>query len=189
MREAARLPQQTDRIMIDGGPPAATLFSAGRIRQRVRELAADIEADTPSDVTLHMVGMLAGSFMFLADLARSFSRPVTIDFARCTSYRDGKSPGAGVWTLEPRGVNGKHVLIVEDIVDTGTTLHALRGRLLAQEPAWLRTVCLLDKPAKRRVETPVEFVGFTIDDVFVVGYGLDHAERYRHLPYIAALPP
>ena len=80
------------------------------------------------------------------------------------------------------------MLIVEDIVDTGTTLHALRSRLLAQRPAWLRTVCLLDKPSRRRCEVPIEFVGFTIDDVFVVGYGLDHAENYRHLPYIAAAP-
>ena len=175
--------------MVVGAPPLVPLFSADRIQRRVGELAADIEASTPPEVTIHLVGMLAGGFIFLADLARAFSRPVTIDFARGASYGNGKqSSGVTSWSLEPRDLRGRHVLIVEDIVDTGTTLSALRGRLLAQRPAWLRTVCLLDKPSRRRCRVPIDFVGFTIDDVFVVGYGLDHAENYRHLPYIAAAP-
>ena len=170
-------------------PPLAPLLSADRIQRRVRELAADIEASTPPEVTIHLVGMLAGGFIFLADLARAFDRPVTIDFARGASYGDGKtSSGDFTLTLEPRKLGGKHVLIVEDIVDTGITLRALRGRLLAQHPRWLRTVCLLDKPSRRQCRVPVDYVGFTIDDVFVVGYGLDYAENYRHLPYIAAAP-
>ncbi len=174
--------------MVDA-PPLVPLIPADRIQRRVGELAADIEASTPPEVTIHLVGVLAGGFIFLADLARAFSRPVTIDFARCASYGNGKrSSGVTFWSLEPRDLCGRHVLIVEDIVDTGNTLHALRSRLLAQRPAWLRTACLLDKPSRRRRDVPIEFVGFTIDDVFVVGYGLDHAENHRHLPYIAAAP-
>ena len=127
--------------------------------------------------------------MFLADIARSFSRQVTIDFVRRSSYRDGTEPSRhAAWELEPHNVQGTHVLIVEDIVDTGNTLHALHARFLAQQPLSLRTVCLLDKPARRRRDVSVDFVGFTIDDVYVVGYGLDYAEQYRQLPYIAALP-
>ena len=175
--------------MAVGAPSLVPLFSAHQIQRRVEELAADIEASTPPEITIHLVGILAGGFIFLADLARAFSRPVTIDFARSASYGNGKQPsGFPRWSLEPRDLCGRHVLIVEDIVDTGTTLRALRSRLLAQRPAWLRAVCLLDKPSRRRCEVPIEFVGFTIDDVFVVGYGLDHAEKYRHLPYIAAAP-
>ena len=125
----------------------------------------------------------------MADLVRAFSRPVTVDFARCASYGSGtESSGTLVWSLEPREVRGKYVVIVDDIVDSGRTLSALRARLEAQGPLRLRAACLLDKPARRRCEVPVEFVGFTIDDVFVVGYGLDHAEQYRHLPHIAKLP-
>ena len=175
--------------MSETAPPLAALFSAARIQQRVTELAAAIEAETPLEVTIHLVGMLTGGFMFLADLARAFSRPVTIDFVRCSSYgRETVSSETLVWSLEPRDVRGKDVLIVEDIIDTGATLHALRERLLTQHPRALRSVCLLDKPARRRQHVPVEFVGFTIEDVFVVGYGLDHAEQYRHLPFIATRP-
>ena len=167
----------------------APLFSAGQIRQRVRELAAAIERDAPSETTIHLVGALTGGFVFLADLARAFSRPVTIDFARCASYGSGTaSSGTLVWTLEPRDVRGKYVVVVDDIVDSGRTLSGLRAHLERQRPLRLRTACLLDKPARRCCEVPVDYVGFTVDDVFVVGYGLDHAERYRHLPYIARLP-
>ncbi len=172
-----------------GDPSLVPLIPAHRIQRRVGELAADIEASTPPEITIHLIGMLTGGFIFLADLARAFSRPVTIDFARGASYGNRtRSAGVMSWSLEPRNLRGRHVLIVEDIVDTGTTLRALRSRLLAQHPTWLRTVCLLDKPSRRRCEVPVDFVGFTIDDVFVVGYGLDHAENYRHLPYIAVAP-
>ena len=164
-------------------------MSAERIRRRVRELAAAIEQDAPSETTIHLVGALTGGFVFMADLVRAFSRPVTVDFARCTSYGSGTaSSGKLVWTLEPRDVHGKYVVVVDDIVDSGRTLSGLRAYLERQRPLRLRAACLLDKPARRCCEVPVEFVGFTIEDVFVVGYGLDHAERYRHLPYIAKLP-
>ena len=174
--------------MVASGTSPAPLFSAGRIRRRVRELAASIERDAPSETTIHLVGALTGGFVFLADLARAFSRPVTIDFARCASYGSGTvSSGALTWTLEPRDVRGKYVVVVDDIVDSGRTLSALRAHLERQRPLRLRAACLLDKPARRCCEVPVDYVGFTVDDVFVVGYGLDHAERYRHLPYIARL--
>ena len=167
----------------------APLFSTDQIRRRVRELAAAIEQDAPPEITIHLVGALTGGFVFLADLARAFSRPVTIDFARCTSYASGTaSSGSLKWTLQPRDVHGKYVVVVDDIVDTGTTLSGLRAHLESQRPHELRAACLLNKPSRRKCDVPVEFIGFTIEDIFVVGYGLDHAERYRHLPYIAKLP-
>jgi hypoxanthine phosphoribosyltransferase len=175
--------------MVASDTSPAPLFTAEQIRRRVAELAAAIEQDAPSETTIHLVGALTGGFVFLADLARAFSRPVTIDFARCTSYGSGTtSSGALVWTLEPHDVHGRYVVVVDDIVDTGTTLDGLLAHLERQRPLRLRAACLLDKPARRRCDVTVKFVGFTIEDVFVVGYGLDHAEQYRHLPYIAQLP-
>ena len=175
--------------MIENGTSPTPLFSADQIQLRVRELAAAIEQDAPPEITIHLVGALTGGFVFLADLARAFSRPVTIDFARCTSYGSSKtSSGSLVWTLQPRDVHGKYVIVVDDIVDTGTTLRGLRAYLERQRPRQLRAACLLNKPSRRKCDVPIEFIGFTIEDIFVVGYGLDHAERYRHLPYIARLP-
>ena len=175
--------------MIENGTSPTPLFSADQIQLRVRELAAAIEQDAPPEITIHLVGALTGGFVFLADLARAFSRPVTIDFARCTSYGSGTtSSGSLVWTLQPRDVHGKYVVVVDDIVDTGTTLRGLRAYLERQRPRQLRAACLLNKPSRRKSDVPIEFIGFTIEDIFVVGYGLDHAERYRHLPYIARLP-
>ena len=175
--------------MIESNTSPAPLFSVDQIQRRVRELADAIEQDVPPEVTIHLVGALTGGFVFLADLARAFSRPVTIDFARCTSYGSGTtSSGSLVWTLLPRDVHDKYVVIVDDIIDTGTTLRGLRAYLERQRPRQLRAACLLNKPTRRKCDVSVEFIGFTIGDVFVVGYGLDHAERYRHLPYIARLP-
>lgn len=175
--------------MSETATPLTPLFTARQIQQRVRDLAAEISAATPPGATIHLVGVLTGGFVFLADLARAFAQPVTIDFVKGSSYRSGTTSSGGVtWSLEPGGVAGKDVLVVEDIVDTGTTLCALHERLLSDHPRSLRCVSLLDKPARRQRKVPVDFVGFVINDVFVVGYGLDHAEQYRQLPFIAALP-
>ena len=126
--------------------------------------------------------------MFLADLSRALAGPVTIDFVRTSSYGSGTISAGDVRFLEtPDDVTGRHVLIVEDIVDTGETLHALREWLLTHQAASVRTVCLLDKPSRRVRDVPVEFIGFTIDDVFVVGYGLDLSGRHRELPYIGVI--
>lgn len=169
-------------------PALTPLLTANKIQTRITELACVIEENTQPEVTIHLVGVLTGSFVFLADLARSFKRPVTIDFVRYSSYRNETEPvNPPICELKPRRVSGRHVLIVEDIVDTGETLHALQTFLATLNPQTLRTVCLLDKPARRRRHVPVEFIGFTIEDIFVVGYGLDHADQYRYLPHIAAL--
>ena len=169
-------------------PAPTPLFSEDEIRATVARLAAEIEQATPAGEAVHLVAVLKGAFMFLADLARALARPVTLDFVRLSSYGSGvESAGTVKLLQEPDDVRDRHVLIVEDIVDTGITLDALRTYLLARGPKSLRAVCLLDKPARRQCEVPVEFTGFTIEDVFVVGYGLDLAERHRELPYIATL--
>ena len=164
------------------------ILSSEQIQEKVSLLATAIQRDTDPGTTLHLIAPLKGSFVFLSDLIRAISIPVTIDFASLSSY--GKrmtSSGSPRWTLTPANVRQKHVLIVEDIVDTGLTLQTLRAQLLAQEPLSLRSVCLLDKPARRQVDIPIEFVGFTLEDVFVVGYGLDLAEAHRQLPFLAVI--
>ena len=174
--------------MIEMTGTLTSLLSREQIQATVSRLAATIERETPHGTTLHLIAPLKGSFMFLSDLARAMSIPVTIDFVRLSSYVDRTTSSGSVnWLLSPANVRGRHVLIVEDIVDTGLTLQALRTNLLAQDPHSLRSVCLLDKPARRRLDIPIEFVGFTIDDVFVVGYGLDLAEAHRQLPFIAVI--
>lgn len=174
--------------MAAGDAPHTLLLSAEQIRRRVGEIATAIESDAPPGETVHLIGVLTGGFVFLADLVRALSRPVTVDFVRCSSYGNQTvSSGEVLWSLTPRDVQGRYVVVVDDIVDSGLTLRAIRTRLESQRPARLRAACLLDKPSRRRCQVPVEFVGFAIDDVFVVGYGLDHAEQYRHLSYIARL--
>ncbi len=164
------------------------LFSENEICATVARLAAEIEQATPAGEAVHLVAVLKGSFMFLADLARALTRPITLDFVRLSSYEsDVESAGTVKLIQEPDNVRDRHVLIVEDIVDTGATPDTLRAYLLAFDPKSLRTVCLLDKPTRRQREVPVEFTGFTIENVFVVGYGLDLAERHRELPYLATL--
>jgi hypoxanthine phosphoribosyltransferase len=157
------------------------------IRRRLAELAAEIRRDCPGE--LHLVAVLRGAFMFLADLARALSGPVTVDFIGISSYGSATSSSGEVRVVKDLegALDGRDVLIVEDIVDTGLTLSYLRAILQARQPRSLRTVCLLSKPSRRRVDVPIEYVGFTIEDRFVVGYGLDHAEHHRNLPYIGVL--
>jgi hypoxanthine phosphoribosyltransferase len=133
--------------------------------------------------------VLKGAFMFLSDLVRAMKRPVTLDFMAVSSYAKGTTSSGEVRLIKDLdyGLEGRNVIIVEDIVDTGLTLHYLQEILRARSPRTLRTACLLSKPSRRQIDVIVDFVGFTIEDRFVVGYGLDYAEQYRHLPEIAVL--
>jgi hypoxanthine phosphoribosyltransferase len=165
------------------------LLTADEIAGRVAGVAAEIRRDYPEDTALHLVAVLTGGCIFLADLARALERPVTIDFVAVSSYGAGtRSTGHVRLRHDLRlPVEDRDVLIVEDIIDTGTTLAWLLEHLGRGRPRSLRTVALLDKPSGRTVDAPVDYVGFTMPNRFVVGYGLDHDEQLRHLPYIAAL--
>jgi hypoxanthine phosphoribosyltransferase len=165
--------------------PTEILLTADRIQVRVSEMAAEIRRDFTADV--HLVAVLKGAFMFLSDLVRHMDGPVSIDFMAVSSYPTGTTSSGEVRILKDldTALAGKDVIIVEDIVDTGLTLAYLQDILRARSPRVLRTACLLDKPSRRKVDVTIDYLGFTIDDCFVVGYGLDAAERYRSLPYIA----
>lgn len=165
------------------------LLSSDEIQQRVTELAAEIEAAHAEAGDLHLVCVLKGAFVFLADLVRAIRKPVTLDFMALSSYAKGSTTTGEVRLLKDLDValDGRHVIVVEDIVDTGLTLHYLHAILRARRPKTLSTACLLSKPSRRKVQVPVEHVGFTIGDRFVVGYGLDYAGKYRNLPYIGVL--
>ena len=165
------------------------LLTADQIQARIRELGVEIERDYPEGDEIHLVGVLKGGFMFMSDLVRAMSARVTLDFIAVSSYQRGTRSSGEVRMLKDldSGLEGRHVIIVEDIVDTGLTLTYLQDILRARSPKSLRTACLLSKPSRRQVEVRVEYVGFTIEDKFVVGYGLDYAEKYRNLAHIAVL--
>src|SRR5712692_7111323 len=167
--------------------PHEVLISADQIQRRVRELAHEIRRDFPDG--LHLVAVLKGAFMFLSDLVRNIPGQVSLDFMAVSSYAKGTTTSGEVRLLKDLDttLEGKNVIIVEDIVDTGLTLMYLQEILRARGPKTLRTACLLSKPSRRQVNVKVEYIGFTIDDRFVVGYGLDYAEEYRNLPYIAVV--
>jgi len=164
------------------------LITAERIAAKTEELGVRIRSDY-GDRQIILVGILKGSFIFLADLARAMGGDVEIDFAQTSSYASGKSSSGIVQIRKDLDINieGKHVVIVEDIVDTGTTLNHLRELWSTRRPKTLKVCSLLLKPAASKVKIPIEYVGFEIPNEFVVGYGLDHGERYRNLPYIAIL--
>ena len=165
------------------------LLAAAQIERRIVELAAEIEADYPSDEEIHLVGVLKGGFVFMADLVRAMSARVTLDFIAVSSYAKSTKSSGEVRLLKDldAGLEGRHVIIVEDIVDTGLTLTYLQDILRARAPRSLKTACLLSKPSRRRVQVAVDYIGFNIEDRFVVGYGLDYAEKYRNLSHIAVL--
>ncbi|MDE3157027.1 MAG: hypoxanthine phosphoribosyltransferase [Acidobacteriota bacterium] len=165
------------------------LLTAGQIQVRVRELAADLERNAREPI--HLVGVLKGAFVFLADLVRAMEGPVTVDFLAAASYRSGTVSSGEVELVRDLDatVTGRDVVLVEDIVDTGLTLQVLQQVVRSRAPRSLRTVTLLDKPSRRQVPVDVDCVGFTIPDCFVVGYGLDFDERYRNLPDIRVLTP
>jgi hypoxanthine phosphoribosyltransferase len=159
-------------------------ISADDIQARVRSLAQEIQRDHADGV--HFVAVLKGAFVFLADLARAIPGDCTLDFMALSSYGSSTKSSGQVQVLKDLGspIEGRDVVIVEDIVDTGLTLTYLQDILRARSPRSLRTACLLSKPSRRKVDVKVEYIGFTIEDKFVVGYGLDYAEKYRNLPYI-----
>ncbi|HMC78348.1 MAG TPA: hypoxanthine phosphoribosyltransferase, partial [Vicinamibacterales bacterium] len=163
------------------------LLSESQIKTRIASLAAEIERDYPSSEEIHLVAVLKGGFMFMADLVRAMSERVTMDFMAVSSYGKGTTSSGQVRVLKDLDSNleGRHIIVVEDIVDTGLTLHYLQDLLKARAPKSMKTACLLSKPSRRKVDVQVDYIGFTIDDHFVVGYGLDYAEKYRNLPHIA----
>jgi hypoxanthine phosphoribosyltransferase len=164
-----------------------TLFTAEQIHTRIHEMAAQMNADYPDSEPLHFVAVLKGAFVFLSDLARAMTpRPVTLDFIAVSSYGAATKSSGEVRLLKDLDtpLQGRDVIIVEDIVDTGLTLHYLQDVLRARDPKSLKTACLLSKPSRRKVDVEVEYIGFEIEDKFVVGYGLDHAGQFRHLPFI-----
>jgi hypoxanthine phosphoribosyltransferase len=167
--------------MIFGKP----LLSAEQIQEKVGELARRISEDYAGKEIL-AVGILKGSFMFFADLIRSIQVPVSIDFLLATSYIKTASSGSVTVHYDIREeVDGKHVLLIDDIIDTGISLSQIREQVLAKKPASLRICALLDKKERRVIDTPIDYVGFEIPNQFVVGYGLDFENQYRNLPYIA----
>jgi len=169
------------------------LISQEQIDSKVAELAARISADYAGVDDLIMVGILKGSFIFLADLSRALDIPRSVDFMALSTYGDSESTetdGAVRMIMDlRRNITGKHVLVVEDIVDTGHTLSYLLRNLAARRPASLKTCVLVEKPDRREVYTQIDYLGFSIPDVWVVGCGLDWAERYRTLPYIGVVHP
>ena len=166
-----------------------TLISEQDIQARIRSLAAEIERDYHVGDGIHLVAVLKGGFMFMADLVRAMSERVTMDFMAVSSYGKGTTSSGQVRVLKDldSNVEGRNIILVEDIVDTGLTLHYLQDLLRARAPKSLKTACLLSKPSRRKVAVEVDYIGFTIEDHFVVGYGLDYGEKYRNLPHIAVL--
>ncbi len=167
------------------------LISEEEIQTRVAELAAEISSDYAECDDLVMVGVLKGAFVFLADLSRKLTIPRTIEFIAVSSYGAGsESTGAVRLVMDVRGnIEGKHVLIVEDIVDTGHTLTYLIGMLESHLPASVKTAALVRKAERAEVEVTVDYLGFDIGNEWVVGYGLDYAEQNRTLPYIGVVSP
>ncbi len=166
------------------------LIDAGSIQQRVRELAAEIDRDYANKPRLLLVGVLKGAFIFLSDLCRALTIPHSVDFMAVSSYGMTATSGAVRIVLDLREpIEGKDVLLVEDIVDTGHTLHYLQQVLASRGPASLRTCALSRKARPQAMSVPVDYLGFTIPDVWVVGYGLDYADTHRTLPYIGVLKP
>lgn len=173
---------------LDGRAVKRIAYDAETIARRVRELGAEITAAYPDD-NLLVLGLLKGSFIFLSDLVRNIERPIQVDFLVASSYGDAmESSGVVRLVYDPETIlEGKHILLVEDIVDSGRTLNKLMDLLGARKPKSLEICALLHKHIAEHLTYPTKFVGFDAPHEFLVGYGLDHAENFRHLPYIASL--
>jgi len=165
--------------------PIHPLFDAGTIAERVAELGHAITRDYAGK-DLVVVPILKGSYVFAADLVRHIALDVAVDFLGVRSYGDDQNSSGVVQitTDLSRSIEGKHVILVEDIVDTGLTISYLYDNLVTRQPASLKIASLLHKPARTRVPVKIDYLGFTIDDVFVVGYGLDYGQKFRNLPYL-----
>lgn len=162
------------------------MISAKSIAARIESLSREIRDEFSGTNKLVVVGLLRGSFVFIADLVRELDLPVEVDFLEASSYGDGMESSREVRILKDlRGaIEDRDVLVVEDIVDTGFTLHHVTGLLASRNPARMKTIALLDKPSRREVDIQADWIGFSIQDEFVVGYGIDYAQRNRNLAYI-----
>ena len=166
------------------------LFSEEQLKARVREIAGQIDRDFAGKEPM-LISVLRGSFIFMADLMRSITLPCTVDFMAVSSYGAGTTSSGQVKITKDlsESIEGRDIIVVEDILDSGNTLSYLLQLLQARRPASVRLCTLLDKPSRRTKEVELHYSGFTIPDYFVVGYGLDYAERYRNLPYVGVLKP
>jgi hypoxanthine phosphoribosyltransferase len=168
---------------------ASVLITRAEIAGRVQSLAREVQSDFAGR-ELVVVSLLNGTVMFLADLIRHLSLPLRLDFIGVSSYGAGTESGELVITKELRlDVRGRDVLLVDDILDTGRTIKRIQAKLRQLKPRRIKTCVLLDKPARRIEKVRADYVGFVIPDLFVVGYGLDYAERYRNLPFVGVLKP
>lgn len=166
------------------------LYSENDLALRVKELAEAIQSDY-QDKELLVIGVLKGANIFMGDLIRKINLPIQIDFIAASSYGTSTESSGVVKIVKDLdySIEGKHVLIVEDIIDSGLTLKYLEENFMSRKPASLEICTLLDKPERRKANISVKYVGYEIPDEFIVGYGIDYAEKYRNLPYVATLKP
>lgn len=170
-------------------PSFRVLLSAEQIQKRIAELGAEIDRDYPGGEPVYLIAVLKGAFIFMADLSRAMKTPARIEFIGISSYGKGKTTSGQVQLTKDLDapIEGHHVIIVEDILDTGITLNYLTTLMAQRKPKSLRIVTLLDKPDRRRSPVKANYIGFTIPDEFVVGYGLDYAEDYRNLKDVCVM--
>ena len=170
-------------------PSFRVLVSAEQIQKRIAEMGAEIDRDYPGGETVYLIAVLKGAFIFMADLSRAMKTPARIEFIGISSYGKGKTSSGQVQLTKDLDapIEGHHVIIVEDILDTGITLNYLTTLMAQRKPKSLRIVTLLDKPERRQSPVKANYIGFTIPDEFVVGYGLDYAEDYRNLKDVCVM--
>jgi hypoxanthine phosphoribosyltransferase len=190
MKEMKANPQPSVATGLNDGQKMPVLFSRERIARRVEELGAEIDRDYAGSSVV-LVGVLKGAAIFLADLARVIETECTFDFVAVSSYGKGTSSSGAVKLIKDLDspIEGRNIILVEDILDTGLTLGFLRKLLEQHRPRSLRVAALLDKPERRLVPITADYIGFSIPNHFVVGYGMDHAEKYRNLPEIRIMTP
>jgi hypoxanthine phosphoribosyltransferase len=181
-------PLRLQGALAEVSPHMRVVVTADQIQSRVREIAAAIDRDFADDTPV-LIGLLKGSFIFMADLCRAMTIPHLVDFMAIAAYGGGTSPSGAVRLLKDLSVNitGRSVIVVEDVIDSGLTLAYIMRLLMARQPKRIAIATLLDKKGRRATDLPIQYSGFEIGDGFVVGYGLDLAERYRHLPHIVEL--